>query len=62
MATGCSGKEFESRYDKEMYYDEEYEEYCERFDFAVSRVLSHLCFPLFSDFPSNFCKKVLAKV
>lgn len=35
MATGCSSKEFESRYDKEMYYDVEYEEFCADFEFAV---------------------------
>lgn len=41
MATGCSSKEFETRYDKEMYYDEEYEQFCETFEFAVS---SGACF------------------
>lgn len=35
MATGCSSKEFETRYDKEMYYDVEYEEFCANFEFAV---------------------------
>uniref|UniRef100_A0A336MSK8 E2 ubiquitin-conjugating enzyme n=1 Tax=Culicoides sonorensis TaxID=179676 RepID=A0A336MSK8_CULSO len=34
MATGCSTKEFETRYEKEMYYDQEYESFCANFEFA----------------------------
>lgn len=39
MATGCSGKDFDSKFDKEMYYDMEFEEFCTNFEFAVSRIL-----------------------
>lgn len=40
MATGCSNKEFETRYDKEMYYDQEYESFCANFEFAVGLFVS----------------------
>lgn len=39
MATGCSNKEFETKFDKEMYYDAEFETFCSTFEFAVSALL-----------------------
>lgn len=36
MATGCtSAKDFESKFDREMYYDMEFENFCANFEFAV---------------------------
>lgn len=35
MAAGCS-KSFASKYEEELYYDVEYEDFCKNFEFSVS--------------------------